>query len=92
MKSKNAVKKIGCVLFLALLLLAVLVLTINDQALDELKFNLGLWTIIALVLIINLVSFVSFLVMYMIYRWVKKDLELNDIQNPDDEDLKDTTL
>ena len=92
MKPRNAVKKIGCVIFLALLLLAVLVLTINDQALDELKFNLGLWTIIALVLIINLVSFVSFLVMYIIYRWVKNDLESDDIQNTDDEDVTDTTL
>ena len=75
MKSKKAIKKIGCLVFLAFLLLAALVLTINDQALDELKFNLGLWTIIALVLIINIVSFISFLVMYMLYRWVKGDLE-----------------
>jgi hypothetical protein len=50
-------------------------LTLDHSALDHLKFELSLWTMIALVLITNLVSFACFIVLYAAYNWVRCDLK-----------------
>ena len=73
MDTKRTCFKLGIVLAAALFMLAVLILAIDNQIFDELKFNLSLWTIIMLVLIINIVSFVCFIFMYAAYRWIKSD-------------------
>lgn len=84
MNTKKGLKKLGCIIFAAIVVLALLLLALDDRALDELKFNLGLWTIIVLVLIINIVSFISFMVMYLAYRWVKHDFDDDSGVGPDD--------
>lgn len=50
---------------------------IGEDDLDQLKHNLSLWSIIALVIIINLVSFVCFLIMMMAYKWIRADFKNN---------------
>ena len=84
MNTKKGLKKLGCIIFAAVVVLVLLVLALDDRALDELKFNLGLWTIIVLVLIINVVSFISFMVMYLAYRWVKQDFDDRSETDSDD--------
>lgn len=56
---------------LAILLLSQLVTT---DTIDVLKHSLSLWSIIALVVIINLVSFGCFIVLFFAYRWIRCDL------------------
>jgi|GEM_PF-2587127 len=48
---------------------------INDRMLSELKHQLSPMTIIALVVIINLVSLTFFIAAYLAYRWVRRDLK-----------------
>ena len=48
---------------------------VTDEALAQLKHNLSLWSIIALVVIINLVSFLCFLFFFYAYRWIRRDLK-----------------
>lgn len=72
---KRACAKIALVAVLVLAAIAALVMLLDGQALDELKHTLSLWTIVALVLVINLVSFVCFVVLYAAYRWVRRDLK-----------------
>lgn len=54
---------------------------VDDQALNVLKHNLSLWSIIALVVIINLVSFGCFVVLCAAWQWVRRDLKP---RRPDD--------
>lgn len=73
-------KKRGCLKILLLLsvcaaIVGILSQHIDDQALDVLKHNLSVWTIIILVIVINLVSFMCFTVMYFAYRWISKDFK-----------------
>ena len=74
----------GCLKILLLLaictvIVAVLSQYIDEQSLDVLKHNLSVRTIITLVIVINLVSFMCFTVMYFAYRWISKDFK----QKPD---------
>lgn len=72
---RRALAKTGFIIVTAILIIAALAYFVNEQALDELKHNLSLWSLIALVIIINLVSFICFIVLYAAYRWVKGDLK-----------------
>lgn len=72
---KRACMKMAVVAVAIIAALAALVLLLDGQALDELKHSLSLWTIVALVVVINLVSFVCFIVLYAAYRWVRRDLK-----------------
>lgn len=65
-------------LFLALVAAAALALSLQwvDQGvLDTIKHHLSVPTIILLVVIINLVSFVLFLLAYAAWQWVRSDLK-----------------
>jgi heme/copper-type cytochrome/quinol oxidase subunit 2 len=75
MARRRIVCKLALILTTAAIVIAGLVWSIDDQALDNLKHRLSLWTLIALLLIINVVSFVSFLVMYMAWKWVRSDIK-----------------
>ena len=81
MNKKRGWLKIAFAAGLAILVLAVLISLVSDQVLDELKFSLSLWLIIAVVLIINIISVLSFIVMYSIYRWIKQDFDPEDRQD-----------
>ena len=72
---RRAFFKIAILLFGAVLLIAGLGLLIDDHSLQQLKHNLSLGTIIILVIIINLVSFVCFMLMLAAYKWVRGDLK-----------------
>ena len=76
MKKKQAgyLKLIGLI-FGAALFIHVLSQFVDDAALDHLKHNLSLWSIIALVIIINLVSFICFIVMINLYKWISRDFK-----------------
>lgn len=67
--------KLALIILTAAIVIAGLVWSIDEQALDNLKHRLSLWTLIALLLIINVVSFVSFMVMYMAWKWVRSDIK-----------------
>ncbi len=72
---KKVFFKICVVLVVALALLFGLIMLVGDQHLDQLKHSLSLGTIILLVVILNVVSFICFIVMYGAYQWIRTDLK-----------------
>lgn len=74
----RALLKIGLIAALAIGAITLLSHAMSDQVLDELKHNLSMGTIIALVILINAVSFVCFLVLMAAYRWVRRDFKPED--------------
>lgn len=81
---KRAILKIASLAALLLLFVGLLSLTIDHDAISRMKFDLSLWTVIALVLIINLLSAACFIVMYAAYLWIRRDLK-----PPRSEDMPD---
>lgn len=61
----------GCVLAA----LALLIYILGGPAVGELKNNFSVWTIVTLVIVINLVSFLCFIVLYTAWKWIRQDLE-----------------
>lgn len=72
---KRACVKMALIALLAALALIILVIGFDRDVLDTLKHSLSLWTVLALVVIINLVSFVCLVALYAGYRWVRSDLK-----------------
>ena len=72
---KRACAKMAVVVLGIVLVLAVAAALIDRPMLDEIKHTLSLRTIVALVIIINLVSGVCLLGLYAAYRWVRRDLK-----------------
>jgi hypothetical protein len=81
---RRAALKMAVIAGVLLLFVGLLSLTVNQAALNQLKFDLSLWTVIALVLIINLLSAACFIILYIAYRWVRCDLK-----PPRSEDMPD---
>jgi len=80
MKRQSCNHKRACIKTAIVLLAIVLTVTILSQlvtadALDVLKHSLSLWSIIALVIIINLVSFGCFIVLFFAYQWIRRDMK-----------------
>lgn len=48
----------------------------EPKAIDELKISLSLWSVILMLFCINIVSFLSFLLLHSCYKWIKKDFEI----------------
>jgi uncharacterized BrkB/YihY/UPF0761 family membrane protein len=67
-------KIVGIALVLALVL-GALVMFISRENVNDLRHHLTLWLVIAIVAIINIVSFLMFTLFWILYRWVKQDLE-----------------
>ena len=79
--------KIVLLLAICAVLVGVLTQFIDEQSIEALKHNMSVSTIITLVIVINLVSFMCFTVMYFAYRWIRKDFK----NKPDAvDDLSDT--
>jgi len=57
------------------LVLGALVSFVSRENVNDLRHNLTLWLVIAIVAIINIVSFLMFTLFWVIYRWIKRDLE-----------------
>lgn len=73
--TRRACIKATILAVLALAAVALLAWAVDDHALDHLKFDLSLTTLVLLVLAINLASFASLAVLYAAYRWVRCDLK-----------------
>jgi uncharacterized BrkB/YihY/UPF0761 family membrane protein len=72
-------KIVGVALGLGLVL-ALLVSFVSRENVNDLRHHLTLWLVIAIVAIINIVSFLMFTLFWILYRWIKRDLD------PEDED------
>lgn len=70
-------KIVGIALVLALVL-GALVMFISRETVNDLRHHLTLWLVIAIVAIINIVSFLMFTLFWILYRWIKQDLEPTD--------------
>ena len=82
--AKRACVKIVILLAIATGAAFVLAVFLNGQALDYLKHGLNLWTIVALVMMVNLLSFICFIVFAVAYHWVKQDLKGTTSSEEDD--------
>lgn len=78
--------KACCVAAVIALVFAGLSFSINDSALDQIKFDLSLWSLIALVLIINFASLLAFGALYLAYRWMRTDLKPPRVEDIGDQD------
>ena len=67
-------KIVGVVLALGLVL-ALLLTFISREDVNGLRHHLTLWLVVAIVAIINIVSFLMFTLFWLIYRWIKHDLD-----------------
>lgn len=67
-------KIVGTALVLGLVL-ALLVTFVSRETVNDLRHHLTLWLVIAIVAIINIVSFLMFTLFWVIYRWIKQDLD-----------------
>ena len=72
-------KIVGVALGLGLVL-ALLISFVSRENVNDLRHHLTLWLVIAIVAIINIVSFLMFTLFWVLYRWIKHDLD------PEDED------
>ena len=88
--SENACvnKKKACLKLLAIAAVTVVLIFLFGSFIDEetisgIKDNFSLWTIIALVIVINLVSFLCFIAMFAAYKWVQADLKPQDERDLD---------
>lgn len=57
------------------LVLGALVSFVSRENVNDLRHHLTLWLVIAIVAIINIVSFLMFTLFWVIYRWIKRDLD-----------------
>jgi thiosulfate reductase cytochrome b subunit len=76
--------KIAVVFILAALLLTGLLYLVDAQAVDELKHTLSVWTIVALVIIINLVSFLCFIILHFAWKWAQSDFKASNKNDIDE--------
>lgn len=74
--------KAGFVFIVILAALYLLVHFVGNQVfLNELKYSLSVWTVIALVIIVNLVSFLCFMVLFAAWRWIRRGLKTDQGDN-----------
>ncbi|MDB5395354.1 MAG: hypothetical protein JWM91_2860 [Rhodospirillales bacterium] len=55
--------------------LGALITFVDRETVNGLRHHLTLWLVIAIVAIINIVSFLLFALFWIIYRWIKRDLD-----------------
>jgi uncharacterized BrkB/YihY/UPF0761 family membrane protein len=60
------------------LVLGALISFVSRDSVNDLRHHLTLWLVIAIVAIINIVSFLMFTLFWMIYRWIRRDLDPGD--------------
>jgi hypothetical protein len=70
--------KIAGVAIVLGLVLGALVTFVSRDTLNDLRHHLTLWLVIAIVAIINIVSFLTFTLFWILYRWIKRDLDPED--------------
>ena len=67
-------KIVGIAIFLGVVL-GGLITFVSRENVNDLRHHLTLWLVIAIVAIINIVSFLMFTLFWILYRWIKQDLE-----------------
>jgi uncharacterized BrkB/YihY/UPF0761 family membrane protein len=67
-------KIVGIAIVLGIVL-GVLITFVSRENVNDLRHHLTLWLVIAIVAIINIVSFLMFTLFWILYRWIKRDLE-----------------
>jgi|GEM_PF-2056318 cytochrome b subunit of formate dehydrogenase len=67
-------KVVGLLVVLGLLVWGGFVL-FDDSAIDQIKYDLSLGALILLVVAVNAVSLLCFVLIYMAYQWVRRDLK-----------------
>ena len=67
-------KIVGVAIVLGLVL-GALVSFVSRENVNDLRHHLTLWLVIAIVAIINIASFLMFSLFWLIYRWIKQDLD-----------------
>lgn len=72
---RRALLKIVAVVAGLLGLALLLSTTLSNDVVSQIKFNMSLWSLITVVVIINLVSFACFVILYAAYQWVRSDLK-----------------
>lgn len=73
--TRRAAAKIAVIVVFLIAIIALAGIPLNDTALDRLKFNLNLGTLIGLVVLINVISLLSIAIFYAAYKWVRNDLK-----------------
>jgi len=67
-------KIVGIAIFLGFAL-GALITFVSRENVNGLRHHLTLWLVIAIVAIINIVSFLMFTLFWILYRWIKRDLD-----------------
>ena len=73
-KARAYSKIVGIAIFLGIVL-GGLITFVSRENVNGLRHHLTLWLVIAIVAIINIVSFLMFTLFWILYRWIKRDLE-----------------
>jgi uncharacterized BrkB/YihY/UPF0761 family membrane protein len=73
--SARAYCKIVAVAILVGIVLGLLINYVDRETVNGLRHQLTLWLVIAIVAIINIVSFLLFALFWLVYRWIKRDLD-----------------
>ena len=58
--------------------LGAVITIVSEDMLNDLRRHLTLWLIIAIIAVINIATFIAFILSRMTYRWIKRDLEPSD--------------
>ena len=72
---RRAYAKIAAVAAVFGIILGALITFIDRESFIDLRHHLTLALVLAIVVIVNLTSFLLFGLFWMIYRWIKRDLE-----------------
>lgn len=73
-RRRAAIKALLVIAGVTAVLLALLTFVSRDE-IEALKFTLDVWTLVALVLIINLAGILVGALMFAAWKWVKADLD-----------------
>jgi hypothetical protein len=72
---RRALPKIAVLLMVGLGLCAAFVFSLDDAMLASIKQSLSMWSVLVLVVAINMVSAAVLLALYMAWCWVRCDLK-----------------
>ncbi len=67
-------KVVGVSVFLGVAL-GIVITLINRDHVNDLRHHLTLWLLLTIVAGINLVAFLLFTISWIVYRWIRRDLE-----------------
>lgn len=88
----RACAKLFVILCGAAVLLFSIIYFIDEETLDTIKQSLSVGTIVTLVVVINLGSFIIFMALYAAWQWVRCDLKAPRPENrPENNHLSDNS-